>query len=194
MTREKRMNKTCPERRQKARGEWLPHSSTHNAEDYKKAKIELRSEKVRNIIGQVPPALLRYGIVITGISLLLLAAVSAFIPYQPGIDMEITVSQDTNGLLSFTATIPQEAMKKKAKFLEVVAGTAIELSLPTNYQIESISDTVNVSGQKMWRTITLNPKGKIPATLQIKNPVKMPGKLLLNKQTVMMWLVGKVLE
>lgn len=194
MTREKRMNKTCPERRQKARGEWLPHCSTHNAEDYKKAKIELRSEKVRNIIGQVPPALLRYGIVITGISLLLLVTVSAFIPYQPGIDMEITVSQDTNGLLSFTATIPQDAMKKKAKFMEVVAGTAIELSLPTNYQIESISDTVNVSGQKMWRTITLNPKGKISATLQIKNPVKMPGKLLLNKQTVMMWLVGKVLE
>lgn len=107
--------------------------------------------------------------------------------------MEITSSQDTNGLLSFTATITQDAMKKKAKFTEVVAGTAIELSLPTNYQIESISDTVNVSGQKMWRTITLIPKDNIPATLQIKNPVKMPGKLLLNKQSVMMWLVGKVM-
>lgn len=187
------MNKICPERRQKTRSKWLPHSSTHNAEDYKKAKIELRSEKVRNIIGQVPPALLRYGIAIIGISLLLLAAISAFIPYQPSIDMEITASQDTNGLLSFTATIPQDAMKKKAKFTEVVAGTAIELSLPTNYQIESISDTVNVSGQKMWRTITLIPKDNIPATLQIKNPVKMPGKLLLNKQSVMMWLVGKVM-
>ena len=35
-------------------------------------QIEIRSEKVRNIIGQVPPVLLRYGIYTITLSLLIL--------------------------------------------------------------------------------------------------------------------------
>lgn len=154
-------------------------------------KIELRSEKVRNIIGQVPPVLLRYGIAIIGVALLALVGVSAFIPYQPGIDTEITVSQDKNGLLSYTATIPQDAMKK-AVFTEVVAGTALELSLPTSYRIENISDSVTITGKKAWRTLVLIPQSTVSAPLQIENPVKLSGKVLQNKQSVMRWVVGKV--
>ncbi len=44
--------------------------------------IELRSEKVRNIIGQVPSVLLRYGTFIIGIVLLLLLMIAYFIPYH----------------------------------------------------------------------------------------------------------------
>lgn len=194
MTTEEIMNKTRPARRQKMLNLLSPYGPTYNAKDYEKPKIELRSEKVRNIIGQVPPVLLRYGIIIIGLSLLILVGVSAFIPCQPGIDTEITVSQDVNGLISFIATLPQDAMKEKAKFTEVVAGTALEFSLPTNYQIENISDTVSVLGQKAWRTLTLKPQSPVSATLKIDNPVKIPGKVLLNKQSVMMWVVGKVRE
>lgn len=154
--------------------------------------IELRSEKVRNIIGQVPPVLLRYGIIIIGLSLLLLIGASAFIPYQPGIDTEITVEQDKNGLLNFTATIPQDAMKSNAVFTEVVAGTALELSLPTSYRIENISETVTVTGKKAWRTLVLTPQSPVSAPLQLENTVKLSGKILQNKQSVLMWVVGKI--
>lgn len=44
--------------------------------------FELRSEKVRSIVGQVPPVLLRWGISIIGIVLLLLFAVSYYLPYK----------------------------------------------------------------------------------------------------------------
>lgn len=44
--------------------------------------FELRSEKVRSIVGQVPPILLRWGISIIGIVLLLLFAVSYYLPYK----------------------------------------------------------------------------------------------------------------
>lgn len=44
-------------------------------------KIELRSEKVRNLIKEIPPSLVRWGItVIVLISLLLLTAL-CFLPY-----------------------------------------------------------------------------------------------------------------
>ena len=156
-----------------------------------KRQVELRSEKVRNIIGQVPPGLLRYGIMIIGGALLILVGVSAFIPYQPGIDTEITVSQDRNGLLSYTATIPQDAMKN-AVFTEVIAGTAQELSLPAIYRIENISDSVTVTGKKAWRTLVLIPQSPVSTPLQLEKPVKLSGKVLQNKQSVMMWVVGKV--
>jgi len=174
--------------------ELVPHyyNARYGQDAVDAPKVELRSEKVRNIIGQVPPVLLRYGIAIIGLALLALVGVSAFIPYQPGIATEITVSQDKNGLLSYTATIPQDAMKNNTVFTEVVAGTALELSLPTSYRIENISETVTVTGKKAWRTLVLIPQSPVSAPLQLENPVKLSGKVLQNKQSVMMWVVGKV--
>ena len=48
----------------------------------KNKNFELRSEKVRNIVGQVPPILLRWGITIIGIVLLFLFIISYYLPYK----------------------------------------------------------------------------------------------------------------
>ena len=44
--------------------------------------FELRSEKVRSIVGQIPSALIRYGITAIGAVLLCLLAVAYFLPYK----------------------------------------------------------------------------------------------------------------
>lgn len=44
--------------------------------------FELRSEKVRSIVGQIPSSLVRYGIVIIGGVLLCIVAVAYYFPYQ----------------------------------------------------------------------------------------------------------------
>jgi hypothetical protein len=44
--------------------------------------FELRSEKVRSIVGQIPSALIRYGITAIGMVLLCLFAVAYFLPYK----------------------------------------------------------------------------------------------------------------
>lgn len=44
--------------------------------------IELRSEKVRNIVGKIPPAVDRYGIAVIGLVLVFAVAVSMLIPYK----------------------------------------------------------------------------------------------------------------
>lgn len=44
-------------------------------------KIELRSEKVRNIIGSVPPTLVRWGIVVIALILIMLILAISLIPY-----------------------------------------------------------------------------------------------------------------
>ncbi len=44
--------------------------------------VELRSEKVRSIVGQIPSALTRHGIAIIGLVLLVLVLVAGFLPYR----------------------------------------------------------------------------------------------------------------
>ena len=43
--------------------------------------IELRSEKVRNLLGEIPPALVRWGSVIIVAIFLVLLLVVCFVPY-----------------------------------------------------------------------------------------------------------------
>lgn len=51
-----------------------PSNNTNN-------KIELRSEKVRKLIGEIPPALVRWGTIIITIILLALLAAVCLLPY-----------------------------------------------------------------------------------------------------------------
>ena len=71
--------------------------------------IELRSEKVRNIIGRMPSALIRYGTMIIGAALLMLCAVSAFIPYRETVPITITIQQTDTGLQG-VALVPKDRL------------------------------------------------------------------------------------
>lgn len=52
-------------------------NKTNNIED----KIELRSEKVRNLLGEIPPTPVRWGTVIIVAIFLALLLVVCFVPY-----------------------------------------------------------------------------------------------------------------
>lgn len=175
------------------KNKWAEELIKANSVIYEKP-VELRSEKVRNIIGQVPPVLLRYGIMIIALALLMLVGASAFIPYQPTIGTEITVTQDKDGLLHYTADIIQSAKNKQSLFSEIIAESVSEFSLPTHYQIQSISDTVTLSGQKAWRTAILNPVNATPQNIKLENPVTVQAKIMQEKQSVLMWVAGKVFK
>ena len=53
-----------------------------NQEKKQERSFELRSEKVRSIVGQIPSSLVRYGITVIGAVLLCLLAVAYFLPYK----------------------------------------------------------------------------------------------------------------
>ncbi|MGG6545657.1 UNVERIFIED_CONTAM: hypothetical protein NY100_09580 [Prevotella sp. 15_C9] len=53
-----------------------------NQENKQERSFELRSEKVRSIVGQIPSSLVRYGITAIGAVLLCLLAVAYFLPYK----------------------------------------------------------------------------------------------------------------
>lgn len=70
--------------------------------------VELRSEQVRKIIGQIPPILIRSEIGIMGAIVALLLVATAFIPYPEILEGEVIMEESDNkyiyakGLLPYT--------------------------------------------------------------------------------------------
>ena len=62
-------------------------------------KIELRSEKVRHIIGEIPSGIVRYGITIITIVILGLLAGAYFIPYPETISAKVQMTNTRQGTL-----------------------------------------------------------------------------------------------
>ena len=58
-------------------------------EEIEQKEIELRSEKVRNIVGQVPPVILRKGILIISFAIFVLLVIAWFLPYPETITIKI---------------------------------------------------------------------------------------------------------
>ena len=156
-------------------------------------QIELRSEKVRDIIGQIPPTLLRYGISIIGFALLMLVVISAFIPHQPSFDTEITVTQNENGRLSYTAKISPQAMQRQSRFANVSIDSAIELPLPERFLIDHISDTVRLSASGVWYVALLQPIEIVYQSVRLEEDIVFSGKIRLERRSLLVWGVRRVM-
>ncbi|MDO5666113.1 MAG: hypothetical protein Q4G63_12790 [Bacteroidia bacterium] len=74
-------------------------------------QIELRSEKVRNIIGKIPSTMVRYGTVFIGLALFSILVVSVFVPYRETIPIKISVEK-TNSLLFGKAVVSKAQLPK----------------------------------------------------------------------------------
>ena len=80
-------------------------------------KIELRSEKIRHIIGEIPSRIVRYGITIITIVLLVLLVGAYFIPYPETISTRIEIADRRQG----TVAIPYQYVNtvKKGKNVSI---------------------------------------------------------------------------
>lgn len=77
--------------------------------------IELRSEKVRNIIGKVPSELVRGGTGFIAVILLLLVLAASFIPYPENIKANVNVTAVDYDDVIAEALIPYRYITKIKK-------------------------------------------------------------------------------
>ena len=75
-------------------------------DEQKETPIELRSEKVRNVIGRVPPLLIRAGITWIACLLCGLGAAACFIPYPDNVRAEAELVRVESDSLTCTACVP----------------------------------------------------------------------------------------
>ena len=122
--------------------------------------IELRSEKVRNIIGKVPPGIIRTGITDIILILLVLILATFFIPYPESVKAS-AVMTGTNGTnIHARLFIPYRYVTKIKK------GMPVEMEMEgyeatrygyTKGLIESCNDTVTVVNGNNYFTVEVTP-------------------------------------
>lgn len=82
-------------------------------------KIELRSEKVRHIIGEVPSCIVRYGITIITIIILGLLVGAYFIPYPETINAKVQMSNSHQGTIDVPYKYVNTIAREMAVSIEV---------------------------------------------------------------------------
>ena len=83
------------------------------------SKIELRSEKVRHIIGEIPSGIVRYGITIITIVLLVLLVGAYFIPYPEIISAKIEMTDRQQGTVDIPYKYVNWVVKGKNVSIEL---------------------------------------------------------------------------
>ena len=106
--------------------------------------FELRSEKVRSIVGQIPSSLVRYGITIIGIVLLFLFVIAYFLPYKQ--------------VYSGVATIREMKSESPADSVE----TTVLLKFETKRMNEAEAEHIDLQ----------TPKGSIEGSLMALSSVR----------------------
>ena len=79
------------------------------------SKIELRSEKVRHIIGEIPSGIVRYGITIITIVILVLLVGAYFIPYPETISARIEMTDRQQGTVDIPYKYVNTVKKRKER-------------------------------------------------------------------------------
>ena len=82
-------------------------------------KIELRSEKVRHIIGEIPSKIVRYGIMIITVVILGLLAGAYFIPYPETISARIEMTDRQQGTVDIPYKYVNWVVKGKNVSIEL---------------------------------------------------------------------------
>ena len=107
--------------------------------------FELRSEKVRSIVGQIPSSLVRHGITAIGVVLLCLLAVAYFLPYKQVYSGTATIHKTAN-----TPVTPADStnitilLKFENKRPDKVNGQMICLQSPYRTFVGQIQDLSSV--------------------------------------------------
>lgn len=132
--------------------------------------IELRSERTRSIIGEIPPVLVRTGTVAVCIVLILLIAAAWIIPYPENISADGVVKDDANGSYTVKVFVPyalSESVKTGMPARIEVEGYPVQEAGYIDASVASMSENV----------LNFNDKNGFEATLSI---VRLPDGIRLH--------------
>ncbi len=146
--------------------------------------IELRSEKVRNIIGQIPSFIVRMGIAVIFVVLLALLAGAYFFRFDHTIEVPATLYSENNQI-HYTLEIPQSNMK------HVKTGQKVVITVHQNSfftSIHKIDSTAHIDNKGAYFKI----KGKLnKKQLAVDEEVKAEAKIYVGKTNVVSYMLNK---
>ena len=127
-------------------------------------KIELRSEKVRTLIGQIPPIIIRIGISVIFSIILLLLIGSWFFKYEYIIKTNATITQTTDSLFIYLK-IPANEINKLREGQKVILNFN---NIPNLYNEKILTET-----QTIPNTLEITESGGFyTAEIKLSNKIK----------------------
>lgn len=129
--------------------------------------IELRSEKVRNIIGKIPPSLVRYGIGYITLLLLLLGMGAFYIPYSESIRAEVSVLPISGREVTAQALLPYSYVSR----VKINMPVRVEL---TDYKPHTQNHVEGRVAEVTDSLITINGKGYFNAIIRLEGSEALP--------------------
>lgn len=146
--------------------------------------IELRSEKIKNIIGQVPSFLIRCGNSILCIIFLLLIISAVYIPFPYKVDTNIYFETGQKGKQYTTSIIyvPQNIISKLSKAKGIYITLAVyqnEVFIPT--RIDSICFDKKIFNQTLYQKVHIIINNSI---FEDKEEIRQTDTLLEGKLTL----------
>lgn len=115
------------------------------------AKIELRSKKVRVILGNIPPKIIRYGMIVIIASFGLILLLASTIEYSNTYEIKAEYFQTEKHKTSFKLYIPVEKVNDLSILrdifpLETTSGITL-----TNVQIAKVYDSIVVMDNNLYK-------------------------------------------
>lgn len=149
--------------------------------------IELRSEKVRNIIGQIPPIIMRFGITIIFFIIIALLIGSYFFKYQYTIKSTAVIQKQGNALIVKIKTPANEISK-------VMTGQTVILdfnNIPNLYnqqletRIQAIPNKLEISQNEGYYLLKIklsgNTKTETGKEIDIIKPTQINAEIIVGK-------------
>lgn len=113
--------------------------------------IELRSEKVRSIIGKIPPVLLRVGIMIITTVIIIILALMYSIPYPQTTNLDIVIAKNNQEYIA-----RGNILIKDAKSIQLGQKADILLfSLKGNYSLKGMVNKITESNGNAYVEILI---------------------------------------
>lgn len=156
-------------------------------------QIELRSEKVRNIIGRIPPLLIRSGITLITLLIAGLAAAACFIPYPENVKGKVKVTINSHSEIEITAFIPYTEIGRLKEDMPVSIAmegyTAVEDSR-LNGKVKIVHKEGYKKEGKNYFRIDLKLENAVDY-LKMENGMEGTATILLSDSSLMRYLLPK---
>lgn len=156
-------------------------------------KIELRSEKVRNVMGKIPPVLVRTGTMIVTVLFAIICYATYKIPYP------FTIEAD--GIVIFSDSIHNNLMMELFIPYQYNDYYQVKRQVSTTYEgrenvvlecdIDSISDNVVIqNGEHFFRAYIRISKNETKK-YRLKENMKVHATTIINKKTILQQIIRK---
>ncbi len=124
--------------------------------------IELRSEKVRSIIGKIPPTLLRVGITIITIVIIVILTLMYYIPYPQTTNLDVVTAKNNQEYIA-----KGSILIKDAKSIKIGQKADVLLfSLKGDYSLKGVVNNITESNGNAYVEILItasNNKDRLSA-------------------------------